>query len=290
MAIIRKIPWVRRPYDRSVSLEINDAHPFARGLLRAFLCNDGMGDTLREFVKSDHAIQNVGNPTAWLTNRRGRTFDFRTSGASRDGFNFTTLTFSDSQPWSIAFGIDRIDDGNPAHGALFGDGVDIGSDYINIADDGATDRVDFDPTVGGTTSFADTGITPTGYHDWVISSDGAGTGACTIRVHHDGVEFASASTRNGGIILTNLGDGRNSTALSFRGKLYYAYFYDWRLLNSHAQILKHNPYQIFQSRTQIIPIEVAAPVGGRIMSSLAYSGGLAHKGGIAGKGGGLAGQ
>jgi len=29
--------------------------------------------------------------------------------------------------------------------------------------------------------------------------------------------------------------------------------------------------------------------GGRVMSSLASSGGLAHKGGIAGKGGGLAG-
>jgi hypothetical protein len=32
---------------------------------------------------------------------------------------------------------------------------------------------------------------------------------------------------------------------------------------------------------------IAAP-GGRIMSSLANSGGLAHKGGIAGQGGGLA--
>lgn len=34
---------------------------------------------------------------------------------------------------------------------------------------------------------------------------------------------------------------------------------------------------------------IVSAVGGRIMSSLAYSGGLAHKGGIAGKGGGLAG-
>lgn len=35
--------------------------------------------------------------------------------------------------------------------------------------------------------------------------------------------------------------------------------------------------------------QAAAPVGGRIMSSLAGSGGLAYKGGIAGPGGGLAG-
>jgi len=36
-------------------------------------------------------------------------------------------------------------------------------------------------------------------------------------------------------------------------------------------------------------VEVAPPVGGRIMSSLAGYGGLAGLGGIAGKGGGLAG-
>lgn len=36
-------------------------------------------------------------------------------------------------------------------------------------------------------------------------------------------------------------------------------------------------------------VHIAAAVGGRIMSSLAGSGGLAHKGGIAGAGGGLAG-
>lgn len=35
-------------------------------------------------------------------------------------------------------------------------------------------------------------------------------------------------------------------------------------------------------------MQEASAAGGRIMSSLAYSGGLAHKGGIAGKGGGLA--
>jgi len=35
--------------------------------------------------------------------------------------------------------------------------------------------------------------------------------------------------------------------------------------------------------------QAAAPAGGRIMSSLAASGGLAYKGGIAGAGGGLAG-
>lgn len=34
---------------------------------------------------------------------------------------------------------------------------------------------------------------------------------------------------------------------------------------------------------------VAPPTGGRIMSSLAASGGLAYKGGVAGQGGGLAG-
>jgi len=42
-------------------------------------------------------------------------------------------------------------------------------------------------------------------------------------------------------------------------------------------------------RPKVVPLSVAVVVSGRIMSSMAASGGLAGKGGMAGKGGGLAG-
>jgi hypothetical protein len=67
--------------------------------------------------------------------------------------------------------------------------------------------------------------------------------------------------------------------LAFRGKL-TAY---------EHKSLHENPWQVFAPRIHRIPIGYAAAAGGRIMSSLAGSGGLASKGGIAGIGGGLAG-
>ena len=55
----------------------------------------------------------------------------------------------------------------------------------------------------------------------------------------------------------------------------------------NTTVSEHPPI-IYRSKQLIFPVVAAPPAGGRIMFSLANSGGLAGKGGIAGQGGGLA--
>ncbi len=55
-------------------------------------------------------------------------------------------------------------------------------------------------------------------------------------------------------------------------------------------VIYDNDDSIPAGREIVIQDDAAAPAGGRVMSSLAGSGGLAHKGGLAGPGGGLAGS
>ena len=81
----------------------------------------------------------------------------------------------------------------------------------------------------------------------------------------------------------------------FNNNLYYGWLRDlrfWRrvLTPEEVRSLYWDHWQVFEPQMQFLPVAAGAPpVGGRIMSSLAYHGGLAGQGGIAGAGGGLAG-
>lgn len=77
--------------------------------------------------------------------------------------------------------------------------------------------------------------------------------------------------------------------VAFNGDVELIAFFSKALTEQEAVSVSNHPYQIFQPRTQYIPVGVADVVAGRIMSSLAYHGGLVGPGGIAGSSGGLAG-
>ncbi len=107
----------------------------------------------------------------------------------------------------------------------------------------------------------------------------------------NGKFIESIATTTGTIVYTgdefDIGHAHTAANLEFKGKIDYVRFYNRVLNYSEMEELYRNPYPEYYTDIQWMG-RVAAPAGGRIMSSLAYRGGLAGEGGIAGQGGGLA--
>ena len=84
---------------------------------------------------------------------------------------------------------------------------------------------------------------------------------------------------------------RETATNQMSGDLGFTYVYDRRFTAEEHRLINEAPYRLLKPLTPPIYFTgvAAAPAVGRIMSSLAKSGGLAGLGGIAGPGGGLAG-
>lgn len=103
-------------------------------------------------------------------------------------------------------------------------------------------------------------------------------------------EIATLANANTPSVADNLIIGARADGASFffDGDMYWWAYFDVRLTMGELISLDEDPYQLFQQANVIDYFVPSAVAGGRIMSSMAGSGGLAGKGGMAGAGGGLA--
>lgn len=103
-------------------------------------------------------------------------------------------------------------------------------------------------------------------------------------------EIATLANANTPSIADNLIIGARADGASFffDGDMYWWAYFDVRLSLGELISLDEDPYQLFEQANVIDYFVPSAVAGGRIMGSIAGSGGLAGKGGMAGAGGGLA--
>ncbi len=265
MAIIRKIPWTIKPSFP----QVNFGHPLAKGLQLVVAPIDG---TMRDIGPFGVAVTtNTSDITQGKFGhaaKNGPGTDTRVEYAAPPGFDTETSQFILYRLTgdTVGFITDYGATGGDPHCAIFNRGSGTVATLINIFADGASSvpqNTWIDHGVARRLSFKR------------IYFLGIDDGGDTIVTDHG----------SGPVTLGNRGSGGDAADIDT------ALFLQWNRVLDPAEFksLHENPWQMFQPRTQIIPIEVAV-VGGRIMSSLAYSGGLAQKGGIAGKGGGLAGR
>jgi len=141
-------------------VKLNKQHPLARGLVRAFLFNEGQGNIVVDYARGKNATL-TGGTAAWVTSERGQTFFFD-QGLDRV-FAFEEVAFTDDEAWTVAVGMDRIDDGNVYHGMFIGvPGAADGG--IQIGEQPAAEVNIFPSSAGGSVNFNISEVIY-GYHD-----------------------------------------------------------------------------------------------------------------------------
>jgi len=252
MAIIRKIPWTRQPPQ---GVGIDKTHPLTRGLYYAINHVDPIPrDLMGHFDQTD--VIKVGSPIqkahadglgVYIANRGTRT-----------GWNLNDNSLDLSTPTTVFH-----------YAALVGDPGDTDEFSLSNAELSGSNRA----TVLGSTTVPDDDnahaigfcwdsasaiLYQDGLQIGIDSSVNAGWGSYLLRYDNSSNRWEAFVDSSGGSTF-NVGMGIGTkTADQWHGYIYLSLWWDRKLSASEHMQLSQNMWQIFQPRTQIIPIEVAA--------------------------------
>lgn len=305
MAIIRKIPWTRKPPEGIARI----APRYKKNTIACWIF-DHINGIMRDISGNGYDALSGNNSSGTFTpsgstgpapsvDRWGKNADF---DGVQDCFEITSalpvgdrLQRACSFLWIGDFNdtgdsdqriIDKSNSGNAANGWQLETNPGS-SGFVQLKRDGS--RGNF---VAGLDATRYDGL-----HVYCMTSPVDGVTA-KAELFQDGVDIRAFEPPNTDEDFTSfadvstgvrIGTWNHLAAREWNGTLSLLAVFDDRIPDVEARYLSLQPWSILDPRTIIIPVVAPAPVGGRIMSSLAYYGGLAHKGGIAGKGGGLAG-
>lgn len=298
-----RVPWKRQP---PAGTKINAAHTLASRVEGVALFHPrdpvigpknnrwdfGGSQTLSDF----QYISEIG---AWAVDQTG------VSGTATDYFIAQKSSFADTSfgnGWGIFwYAKYRSSIGLSTHVGKFFDGSGDGRSWNINSDSGAGEDNEIQVFIANAagTAFQINGLLTTTdilendvWHFYGVVWDRA---AGNVRVYRDGVldstlgSGATAAMKGNDIDMW-IGGGQGLSNDGTPDRLCGPhFFFNGTLTDGEAMSFSNDTWNLFQPRTQYIPVGVADVVGGRIMSSLAYHGGLAGKGGIAGAAGGLAG-
>ena len=261
----------RKPNGR---VEIDRRHPLAPDR-RLYLFNEQHPRISRELVKGADGDY-VGDQTSILWQVASGVKGIYNNNIDGGRLRIPDLVLSSSIPWTVTACIKS--DAATNRSVFVSQTAGSGANYIQALN-GTRLRY---RAITSTTDF--TGITDFTKPTFVSITH---NGSQNIRAYQDGVFAGGANPGMSTITLQEF--FRYSATFEFAGNIYYFAVHSRQLSDGEIMLLHRAPYSFLRDATVRVFVEPpAAPVGGRIMSSLAHHGGLAGMGGIAGQGGGLA--
>lgn len=250
-------PW-QKPFRGQ---QINKSHPLAKGLVGAWVMNEGTGNTV--FDLSGNGNPATNNGADWIPDG----FDFNGSGgylAINDGdfLDFEGATESFSVVFS--FRPDNV----LSHQALLYK-MDANNDFwrIHIWNDNkitaSLDAIDFSTSTGRFT-------TGNIYHIAVVFNKNKNG-----EIYVDGIQDGTPVALNNEVMNISyqsvlIGRAPGVEPYYFNGRMYYAYIYNRALSSDEVSNLYREPYAMFQQSISPAQLYYEAPVGGLSIPIAAY--------------------
>jgi len=231
---------------------INWAHPLARGLVGAWVMNEGSGSKVYDLSGNGHEGVFVGNPL-WVPNG----IDFTDDAINAGGSVFDSCT----SELTIAFSV-KYRTGGSVHGRFI-DKYPAPSIYYHVNDA----RVRFYGTIGGNSwDNAWAGSLLTNGQNYNITTR-LGSGFQELYIGGELADNALSGGPYSGAYSTGpgvnayLGNCASDMTRNFNGIIYYTYIYNRALIPSEIAWLDREPYVMFEPYIDRAMLYVAAAGG-----------------------------
>jgi len=184
-----------------------------------------------------------------------RVLDVAYNASARAAYNIPSFTLPTDEPWEVTV---RIKKGPTVAdwAILMGDASTTG-DFIGFNESGSY----FELRNSSGTSYEFTGLSSfeEKLKTYTLTSDGKGTGLCTLKLYIDGSLAGTITSVTATLVIDALITGFPSNVLVFEGQISHIRVSQGALYNAiMVKKLQSNLYQILQSRTQYINLVVVA--------------------------------
>jgi len=257
--IKRKIPWTALP---NVAVRVDKSHPIGRNIVGAYLFNGIVNGQVKDLSGNGNHINIVGSPVAEIVNgKRGLTF----SGTGQYGYIDPGI-LTGAVRRTVAGGFVVTDTDNIFCSVYGWNGG--ATDFQVYATDTALQARSYNTTftalVNETSDILDNEV------DFVYADSAINTAAFYTKTGHSRVKSSNTDdartmveTRKFlvGTDADALGtDGDGSLGNWFTGTMFYLFIIgnETELSDYESTSLREKPWQVFEPRTQIIPIEYGA--------------------------------
>lgn len=249
--------WTKKPPHH---VPLNRSHKFAPNKLCMFFNLAPHGNM--ELVNNEFpVVTQLDDLSLVYDSIEGNYLDVAYDGTNESSYAVPAFTLTDSIPWEITFRINIT--GSSPWSMIIGTSGD-GNDFIG-ANEGSSLRLrnsgasDYDFT--SETAFTNELKT------YTITSDGAGSASCSLKLYTDGVLVQTIGSATSSFIVDSVLDAYSTdNTFSFHGGISHIRASEGKLYSDEeVESLHNNLYQVLQPQTLFIPSGTAAAASSALL-------------------------
>ena len=260
MTIIRKIPWTKKP---PANTGIDWANPLSKGLVGVFPFWEAGGQP-RNIIDNSITALDEGDPS-WAVNRDGITRDYDNTDSDSLAVSTTSKLRTIGACTLFFKGYNREAQASSAFNGLAGlrpSGAGGVPWAYNFRQNSALMQFHWRAGGGFAIATATTNLPTDDYFSITCTRPVLATSG---KIYKDGLllnETTGLSAPTAGTANLAIGQTIETGSENWDGQMNLFCIWDRELSESEVLTLEHNPYQIFQPRTQVLNTFVAAGGGG----------------------------